>query len=378
MKLYGRAISLMLAAVAAGCGQYGVSGPDDLGLATRVPFTVDKLPISLAEVVPNSASTDDETWRLARNQILNKWIVRSDSLCAHYQLQLSREIRDARLSTDVLATVLSGLATIFAKAATAHPLSGAATIALGIGGDIQSDLFLQQAADVVSTAIQSVRTRARTELEKKWPAKYADYTLEQGLVDVQRYDRETCNLNVGLNEIRASLNITGPVAPVANNPIIPLQPASPPGTPPAAAPPNPAPTALTVIPPTVTKGPNGAVVLTPGQAVSTPVMPPVVTPSPQPTPSVKRKQPKQLSCEAKPGDLAAHGLNNHDCSDFNALAGILNVPTAKSPSDSAFELAVMKANTEHNIAAGMVVTQALRDALQPGAAPQNPASPHGH
>jgi hypothetical protein len=121
-----------------------------------------------------------------------------------------------------LATVLSGLATILAQPAVTRPLSGAATIALGVGGDIQSDLFLQQAGDVVGTAIQAVRRRARTELQKKFTAAYADYTLEQGLVDVQRYDRETCNLNVGLNEIRTSLNIIGPVAPQANNPIVPL------------------------------------------------------------------------------------------------------------------------------------------------------------
>ena len=38
---------------------------------------------------------------------------------------------------------------------------------------------------------------------------YFNYTLEQGFVDIQRYDQETCNLNVGLNELRASL-ISGP------------------------------------------------------------------------------------------------------------------------------------------------------------------------
>ena len=83
-------------------------------------------------------------------------------------------------------------------------------LALGVGGDIQSDLLLQRAGDVVGTA---VRTRARTELQKKFTAEYADYTLEQGLVDIRRYGRETCNLNVGLNEIRALLNIIGPIAP---------------------------------------------------------------------------------------------------------------------------------------------------------------------
>jgi hypothetical protein len=125
-----------------------------------------------------------------------------------YSAALSQSIRDTRLATDLLATVLAGLATIFAQPAATRPLSGAAIIALGVGGDIQSDRLLQQAGDVVGTG---VRTRARTELQKKFTAEYVDNTLKQGLVDVQRYDRETCNLNVGLNEIRALLNIIGPI-----------------------------------------------------------------------------------------------------------------------------------------------------------------------
>src|SRR6266404_7142966 len=210
------ALAIMLTAATAGCTRYGVSGPEDLGLAARFnPLD----PLALPTTLPNEPDQ-----KLARNRIINQWLIRSDSLCADYQLVLSRSIRDTRLATDFTATVLAGLATIFAQPAVTRPLAGAATIALGVGGDIQSDLFLQQAGDVVGTAIQAVRTRARIELQKKFAAKYADYTLEQGLVDVQRYDRETCNLNVGLNEIRASLNIIGPVAPQANNPIIPLPP----------------------------------------------------------------------------------------------------------------------------------------------------------
>ncbi len=65
-------------------------------------------------------------------------------------------------------------------------------------------------------------------------APYVTYTLEQGLVDVQRYDQETCNLNIGLNELRASL-ITGPGGPRSTNPILPL----PPGPPSSLLPPPP-------------------------------------------------------------------------------------------------------------------------------------------
>src|SRR3984893_8771509 len=240
-------VAIMLAV--ASCTRYGVSAPEDLGLAAR--FDSQTLLITL----PN-----DSDQKLARNQIINQWLLRSDSLCADYQLVLSRSIRDTRLATDFTATVLAGLATIFAQPAVTRPLAGSATIALGVGGDIQSDLFLQQAGDVVGTAIQAVRTRARIEMQKKFTADYPDYTLEQGLVDVQRYDRETCNLNVGLNEIRASLNIVGPVAPQANNPIIPLPaPTTATGAGPAgegAASGTTAPMASIIIPPNAQKTPE--------------------------------------------------------------------------------------------------------------------------
>ena len=115
----------------------------------------------------------------------------------------------SRLATDAVGTILSGLATILAPVGTKTALSGAATIALGVGGDFQSDLFAQQAGEVLIAAVQTVRTRARKTLQKNMQVSYVNYTLEQGLVDIQRYDQETCNLNVGLNELRASL-IAGP------------------------------------------------------------------------------------------------------------------------------------------------------------------------
>jgi hypothetical protein len=266
-------LSVMLATTTVGCIHYGVSGPEELGLAAR--FDPQQLPTTLTPGDPNP--------ELSRNEVLSKWLIRSDYLCADYQLQLSRAIRDTRLATDFLATVLAGLATIFAQPAVTRPLAGSATIALGVGGDIQSDLFLQQAGDVVGTAIQAVRTRARTELQRKFTADYADYTLEQGLVDVQRYDRETCNLNVGLNEIRASLNIIGPVAPQANDPIVPLPPpATKTGAGPSAASATSGatpPMVTTTSPPIVQPTSQGGFVFTPGKVVTTPA---VVPPPPAP------------------------------------------------------------------------------------------------
>jgi len=153
---------------------------------------------------------------------------------------------------------------------------------MGVGGDIQSDLFMQQAGEVMITAMQSARTRARTKLEEKFGLEYVAYTLEQGLVDVQRYDRETCNLNVALNEIRTLLNLVGPKVPTANDPIIRAQSAPPPAASGGAAgsasdgtvAPTALPMATTIIPPTVQATPEGGIVINPGSVESTPLLGP--------------------------------------------------------------------------------------------------------
>jgi hypothetical protein len=225
--------AIMLVATTVGCGQFGVAGPDDLGLVQRLSPTLQ------VTYTPRITSLGDEG---ERNRELSKWIVVSDDKCNKYLLQLSRGIRDSRLATDAVGTILSGLATILAPVGTKTALSGAATITLGVGGDFQSDLFAQQACEVLISAVQTVRARARKTLQANMQTPYVNYTFEQGLVDVQRYDQETCNLNVGLNELRASL-LSGPETGRFSTPILPA-PAGPPTSiftpsPPPVAPPPP-------------------------------------------------------------------------------------------------------------------------------------------
>ena len=156
---------IMLAATTIGCGQYGVSGP-------RRSWAGSALRSRNPAGQPHAQSTHPVSAEVQRNQELSKWIVRSDYQCNKYLAQLSRGIRDSRLATDAVGTILSGLATILAPVGTKTALSGAATITLGVGGDFQSDLFAQQAGEVLISAVQTVRTRARKALQEKMQAHY--------------------------------------------------------------------------------------------------------------------------------------------------------------------------------------------------------------
>lgn len=281
---------LLMVAVLAGCGAFGPDGvgsgrPGDLGLVAKLTvFDVD---------IKNMPVTDRER-RIARNEILSTWVIKSDALCSEYQAKLSRAVRDSRLATDITATTLSGLATIFTKAATIHPLSGAATIVLGVGGDIQNDLFLQQAGDVIANAIQTTRNAARKELQKNWGSSYDDYTLTQALADVQRY-HDMCNVDRAINDLRTALGINAPAALTVNNPIIGPSPPLPlplgsalssaPGS--AATPVTtittvPAITRVTPEGASVTTSPQVSVTTTPVPSVPVASFPPVVAPPEMP------------------------------------------------------------------------------------------------
>lgn len=65
-----------------------LAGPQEVGLVERFP--TEALPVTL------TASSDLAQMQIERNDILSKWVLRSDYLCSEYQLQLSRTIRDSR------------------------------------------------------------------------------------------------------------------------------------------------------------------------------------------------------------------------------------------------------------------------------------------
>lgn len=288
-------LMLLLPFLAIGCTHPSpLSGPQDLGLAAKFEG-LSGLPVDMDP--ETLASGDPGQLQLQRDEILARWVLRSDSLCSDYQERISQAVRDSRLGTDLTASTLSGLATIFTKVGMIHPLSGAATIVMALGGDLQSDLFLQQTGDIIVSSIQTIRTAARKTLQSNWSAPYAQYTLAEGLLDVERYDRETCNLDAGIAQIRSALKIAGPTALTLNNPIVGARPTA--ETPTGTA--TTSPQTTTVVPATTTTTPNGTVVITPPQVSTTP------TPSPTQSPANQQPRPQpQGQSQAQPTGQAAN------------------------------------------------------------------------
>jgi hypothetical protein len=328
--MLSRFAAALIPIMAIGCNQMTqLAGPQELGLVEKFP--VQDLPVAL------TSSGDANQMQLERNEILSKWVLKSDYLCAEYQLRLSRAIRDTRLATDFVATVLSGLATIFSQVGTIRPLAGSATIALGVGGDIQSDLFLQQAGDLMANAIEAIRTAARKDLQQNWLYPYYQYTLPQGLLDVERYDRETCNIDRAMNVIRASLGIAGPTALTLNNPIVGVLKETSTSTVPQT-------TTVTTTPGTTTTTPQGATISTSPQVqvFTTPTQPSEPTQIHPPPPRKALPGPGVQPPRCQPPESAAviegkrqlkefvRGLGTRrDLDSLNSIVG--RIPDAATP-----------------------------------------------
>lgn len=314
-----------------GCNHMSpLAGPQELGLVERFP--TQDLPVTL------TSANDLSEMRIERNDILSKWVLRSDYLCSQYQLQLSRTIRDSRLATDFVATVLSGLATIFIPVQTVRPLAGSAAIVLGVGGDIQSDLFLQQAGDLVANAIQAIRSTARKDLQQNWLYPYDQYTLLQGLLDVERYDRETCTIDRAMNAIRTSLGIAGPTVLALNNPIV--------GVPqPVSAITAPVTTTITTTQGSTRTTPQGTIVTSPTvQMFTTPAQSSPVPTAPAPAPFISRPRcnpPETAAILTGKGQLKALVAQMGSAGNLDRLNSIAEaLPGAGTPARSA----VVKAN----------------------------------
>jgi hypothetical protein len=147
-----------------------------------------------------------------RNAFVEQWMARSDYLCRQYKDKIIRTARDWKLGTDVLTTVLAGLATIFTPVGTIRPLAGAATIVTGSGSALQSDVFSQQAGDLIASAIQTARENQANQIEHNLSSADSKvYSIYRAQRDVIEY-HNMCSLETALKTIRASLQATSPDA----------------------------------------------------------------------------------------------------------------------------------------------------------------------
>jgi predicted small secreted protein len=156
--------------------------------------------------LPNAVGSSSET---ERDAFVEQWMARSDYLCRQFKDKIIRSARDSKLGTDVLTTLLAGLATIFTPVSTIRPLAGAATIVSGAGAAVETDVFAQQAGEVIASAIQTARENQANQIEHNLSFNTKVYNIYRAQRDVVEY-HNMCSLETALNQIRSSLKATSP------------------------------------------------------------------------------------------------------------------------------------------------------------------------
>lgn len=197
----------------------GIDRADDLGLADQpitseiwqIPPEKAGVPPGQAPAMASSLTAANKDPRQFRNDYAEVWMARSDYLCRQYKDRIISISRGERLGTDLLSGLLSGLATIFSKIGTVHPLTGAATIVTGAGAAISAESFAKQTGDVIASAIQTSRENQANVIEENLKKPVTDYSVYRVRRDIVEY-HSMCSLETALSQIRTSLKQTSPDA----------------------------------------------------------------------------------------------------------------------------------------------------------------------
>ena len=205
----------VLALTISACAQVGsgiseaTSGPS-FDAAAKLPLGSFSDPATMPKALTVAADAASDVQIANRNAILLRWMTLSDQNCATYENQIQDIARDENIAAKGSTTILSGLATIFSKVQTIHPLTGAATIISGLDDDVSNAAFLKQSGDLLVTAIDQARADKASAIKGHFTDTLIVYPFELGMMDVNSYNN-TCSIQTALVQIRKSLNTSNGV-----------------------------------------------------------------------------------------------------------------------------------------------------------------------
>lgn len=158
--------------------------------------------LSTAFKVFDSYYLSQSKWQdaqLRRRQIQDSIVAESNTLCGEYEQTLNRFNQEGNFLFGSASTLLGGLGAIFTQASAARPLAGAASIFSGVRGELNADVFQQQAIQVITNGIDSRRKRIAQIMACHVNDSLLNYTLERAVAQAFKY-HEACSLISGLEE----------------------------------------------------------------------------------------------------------------------------------------------------------------------------------
>jgi hypothetical protein len=146
----------------------------------------------------------DATSDSARNKLITELLILSDRVCSLHQAEIIANINAMNLLTGTATNILSGLGTVLAGETTKAALAAGAALTSGTRSLINEEVYAQAMGTTIARAISVAREKYYADIKGKMVKEIKNYTIEDGVLDVQEYHRR-CSFYYGLLEVTKSL-----------------------------------------------------------------------------------------------------------------------------------------------------------------------------
>lgn len=150
------------------------------------------------------ALPNDDVKQDRRNQIQERLLAKSTSLCNFYKKTIHQSMTEQNLLLGYATTVLAGLAAAFTGGAAAGPLAAGAAVTSGFRSEYNADVFANLNVQVITSGIEKRRTEYYAAILKARSCTIKQYPLYEAIKDAF-YFHDACSMYSGLEEANLSI-----------------------------------------------------------------------------------------------------------------------------------------------------------------------------
>lgn len=144
-----------------------------------------------------AADINADTFKYKRNELQDRIIAASNQRCGMYLRVLTTSKAQTQLGWGILATMLSGAASVVTHTASAQAFAAGSTVSSGILSQYNEAYFNNLALNVISSGISKQREGLILQINKKRNHNLIDYPVNRAVADALSY-HAACNIVTGL------------------------------------------------------------------------------------------------------------------------------------------------------------------------------------
>ena len=144
-----------------------------------------------------AADINADTFKYKRNELQDRIIAASNQRCGMYLRVLTTSKAQTQLGWGILATMLSGAASVVTHTASAQAFAAGSTVSSGILSQYNEAYFNNLALNVISSGISKQREGLILQINKKRNQNLIEYPVNRAIADALSY-HAACNIVTGL------------------------------------------------------------------------------------------------------------------------------------------------------------------------------------